>query len=139
MSSLLITVVGVFVVDYFSHLVFSDPMETMPYFMTKAAVYFVFSLLFLSFVNLESKRFLKVFIAGIVVALMWGFYYNILPAVMESVFNIDFYPFGIALDGLNFLGMGISGTGFAFGVVHTAAFVGGYYATVLAERLIQRK
>lgn len=137
LSSLLITGVGVFVIDYFSHLAFSDPMETVPYFLTKAAVYFVFSILFLSFIELESRRFLKVFIAGIIVAFMWGFYYNILPAVMDSVFNIDFYPFGIALDGLNFFGMGIFGTGFAFGVVHTAAFVGGYYMTVLAERLIK--
>lgn len=139
MSSFLITVVGVFVIDYFSHLVFSDPMETMPYFITKAALYFVFSILFLYFVDLKKKRFLKVFIAGIVVSLMWGFYYNMLPAVMDSVFDIDFYPFGIALNGLTFLGMGLFGTGFAFGVVHTAAFIGGYYAAVLIEHLGQLK
>lgn len=138
-NSLVITGVGVFVIDYFSHLVFSDPMETVPYFLTKAALYFVFSILFLSFVHLEHKRFLKVFIAGIVVSLMWGFYYNILPAVMDSVFNIDFYPFGIVLSGLTFLGMGLWGTGFAFGVVHTAAFVGGYYTTVLGERIMKRR
>ena len=135
--SLVITGVGVFVIDYFSHLVFSDPMETVPYFFTKAALYFVFSLLFLSFVELKSKRFLKVLIAGVVVSLLWGFYYNILPAVMDSVFNIDFYPFGVALNGLTFLGMGLLGTGFAFGVVHTAAFVGGYYVTVLVERIMR--
>ena len=119
----MISVVGVFVVDYFSHLLFSDPMETLPYFMAKSGLYFAFSVVFLFVFNLEKKEFLKVLIAGISVSLLWGMYYNILPAIF------DYYPFGISLRGLTFLGMGLFGTGLAFGTVHTLAFIGGYYSS----------
>ncbi len=121
LSSIIISVVGVFLIDYFSHLIFSNPMETIPYFLAKMTLYIVFSFIFLSIFNLEKNGFTKVLIAGFVVASIWGTYYNILPAVF------DFYPFGIPLEGLTFLGMGILGTGIAFGIVHIAAFVGGYY------------
>jgi len=121
-KSIIITVVGVLVIDYFSHLFFSNPMETPPYFMAKSFLYFVFSLVFLSAVNLEKREFLKVAVAGIVVASLWGIYYNILPVIFH------YYPFGIPLAGLSFLGMGIVGTGVAFGTVHTLAFIGGYYS-----------
>ncbi len=121
-GSLLISVIGVFVIDYFSHLLFSNPMETPPYFMAKSTLYFVFSIIFLSIFNLKAKEFVKVLAAGITVALMWGMYYNILPAVF------NYYPFGIPLRGLTFLGMGLVGTGLAFGIVHTLAFIGGYYS-----------
>lgn len=124
LRALLITIVGVFVIDYFSHLLFSAPMETLSYFLGKATLYFVFSILFLSVMHLNRHEFWKVVIGGIVVASMWGIYYNILPAIF-----VDFYPFGIPLSGLTFLGMGLLGTGAAFGVVHTLAFIGGYYAT----------
>lgn len=120
-SSLIISVVGVFVIDYFSHLLFSNPMETVPYFIAKAIIYFIFSIVFLSVMNLEKNEFIKVIIGGIVVASIFGIYYNILPLIF------DFYPSGISLSGLTFLGMGLFGTGFAFGTVHTLAFVGGYY------------
>jgi hypothetical protein len=53
---------------------------------------------------------------------LWGIYYNILPPIF------DYYPFGIALAGLCFLGMGLFGTGLAFGTIHTVAFIGGYYS-----------
>jgi len=122
-SSLLISINGVFVIDYFSHLLFSNPMETIPYFIAKATVYFIFSIVFLSVLNLEKNEFIKVAVGGIVVASLWGMYYNIFP----SLFN--YYPFGISLRGLTFLGMGLFGTGFAFGTVHTLAFVGGYYSS----------
>lgn len=125
-SSVLISVVGVFVIDYFSHLLFSNPMETVPYFMAKSAVYFLFSIIFLSIFNLEKREFVKVLIAGIAVSLLWGAYYNILPAIF------DYYPFGISLRGLTFLGMGLFGTGLAFGTVHTLAFMGGYYSAKVA-------
>jgi hypothetical protein len=62
--------------------------------------------------------------AGVVVASLWGMYYNVLPALF------DYYPYGISLRGLSFLGMGLVGTGIAFGVVHTAAFVAGYYSAI---------
>jgi hypothetical protein len=104
-------------------------METVPYFLAKWALYFVFSILFLSFIDVNKKEFVKVIVAGVIVSLVWGFYYNILPIIMDKVFSIDFYPFGIALKGLTFLGMGLLGTGVAFGAVHTLAFVGGYYST----------
>ena len=120
-SSLIISIIGVFVIDYFSHLLFSNPMETTTYFLGKMTLYFIFSILFLSIFNLQKNEFRKVLIAGITVALIWGAYYNILPAIF------DYYPFGIALKGLSFLGMGLLGTGLAFGIVHTLAFVGGYY------------
>ncbi len=128
-SSIVISLVGVYVIDYFSHLLFSNPMETIPYFMAKMVLYFVFSMIFLSFVDTTKKEFVKVAVAGIIVSLLWGFYYNILPVIMDKFFNIDFYPFGIALEGLTFLGMGLFGTGLAFGIVHTLAFIGGYYST----------
>lgn len=97
-------------------------METAPYFMAKMTLYFVFSIIFLSIFNLKEKEFIKVSTAGVSVALMWGVYYNIFPAIF------DYYPFGIPLRGLTFLGMGLFGTGLAFGIVHTLAFMGGYYS-----------
>lgn len=123
-GALCIAVIGVFGVDYFSHLLFSNPMETTPYFLTKLVLYFVFSIVFLSTTNLQNNRFAKVIGAGIVVSLLWGAYYNILPSLF------DYYPFGISLAGLSFLGMGFIGTGIAFGVVHTLAFIVGYYVTI---------
>ena len=129
LASLVISAVGVFGVDYFSHLVFSSPMETLPYFWAKATLYFVFSLIFLSVTRREKHEFRAVLLGGITVALIWGAYYNILP----ELFN--YYPFGIALYGLTFLGMGLCGTGLAFGIVHTLAFVGGYYVSKIVARI----
>jgi hypothetical protein len=123
LGSILIPLIGVLVIDYFSHLFFSDPMETLPYFLAKMAFYFIFSLIFLAIFNPEKNEFLKVAGAGIAVALIWGAYYNVLPWLF------DYYPYGITLEGLTFWGMGILGTGLAFGVVHTLAFIGGYYAS----------
>lgn len=125
-GSFLTAVIGVFVIDYFSHLFFSDPMETIPYFIAKAVFYVIFSFLFLSFINLNKNEFRKVVIGGVIIASIWGFYYNILPLL------IGYYLFGIALVGLNFLGMGIFGTGVAFGIVHAVAFISGYYLSKLA-------
>ncbi len=122
-NSLLIAIVGVLVIDYFSHLFFSNPMETGGYFLTKMTLYFLFSIIFLSVFDLNKNEFVKVIIGGVVVSLLWGAYYNILPAIF------DYYPFGISLAGLTFLGMGILGTGLAFGTVHTLAFIGGYYSS----------
>lgn len=124
-NSLFISIIGVFVIDYFSHLLFSNPMETTPYFLAKATLYFVFSFVFLSIFKLDKNEFIKVLIGGVVVASFWGLYYNVLPLVF------DYYPFGIPLAGLTFLGMGILGTGLAFGLVHTLAFIGGYYSSKL--------
>lgn len=122
-NSLLISAVGIFVIDYFSHLFFSNPMETPPYFLAKATLYFLFSILFLSTFNLRENGLIKVVVAGIVVSSLWGLYYNVLPSIF------DYYPFGIPLAGLTFLGMGILGTGIAFGTVHALAFIVGYYAS----------
>lgn len=122
-TALLIAVVGVFGIDYFSHLLFSDPMETLGYFLAKWAVFFMFSCAFLYFMERQNNELLKVIGAGIVVSLLWGSYYNVLPLLL------GYYPFGIPLAGLTFLGMGLLGTGIAFGIVHTLAFVGGYYAS----------
>ncbi len=122
-SALSISVIGVYIIDYFSHLLFSEPMETTGYFLGKFTVFFVFSILFLSYINLTKREFKKVLIGGIVVASIWGSYYNVLPILF------DYYPAGIALNGLTFLNMGLFGTGVAFGIVHTTAFVGGYYLT----------
>lgn len=121
--SLLLSLIGVFVIDYFFHLFFSKPMETVPYFLAKLTLYIVFSFLFLAIFKLERKEFIKVLIAGIAVASLWGMYYNVFPIIF------GYYPFGIPLRGLTFLGMSLFGTGLAFGTVHTLAFMGGYYAT----------
>lgn len=124
-KSLILSIVGVFIIDYFSHLLFSNPMETVPYFLAKLTLFIIFSLIFFSFMKLHKSEFPKVLLGGIVVSLLWGTYYNILPALF------DFYPFGIPLEGLTFLGMGLLGTGLAFGTVHTVAFIGGYYTSKL--------
>ena len=84
-SSLLISINGVFVIDYFSHLLFSNPMETIPYFIAKATVYFIFSIVFLSVLNLEKNEFIKVAVGGIVVASLWGMYYNIFPSLFNYI------------------------------------------------------
>ena len=129
-KSIVISVIGVFVIDYLSHLLFSSPMETIPYFLAKLTLYFVFSIIFLRFINVDKREFIRVCVAGVVVSLLWGTYYNILPTIF------DYYPFGIPLEGLTFLGMGLIGTGLAFGIVHTAAFIGGYYSSnFLSNRL----
>lgn len=120
---MIIAVVGVFGVDYFSHLLFSDPMETVPYFVSKFILYLFFSIVFLSLFKLQKHEFGTVAGAGVVVASLWGMYYNVLPLLF------GYYPFGIPLQGLTFLGMGLLGTGIAFGIVHTLAFVAGYYVT----------
>lgn len=122
LGSLVISIVGVLGVDYFSHLLLSNPMETGAYFLIKLTWFFIFSVVFLSVTNSEKRNFIKVLGAGILVSLIWGAYYNVLPVLF------DFYPFGIPLEGLSFLGMGLLGTGLAFGTVHTLAFVFGYYA-----------
>jgi hypothetical protein len=48
-----------------------------------------------------------------------------------------FLPFGIPLYQLKFLGMGLLGTGVAFGIVHTLAYIVGFYAGELVGRLIK--
>jgi len=121
LGAVTIAIVGVFVVDYFAHRFFSSPMETTGYFWAKATFFFIFSLIFLAKVNLSRKEFFRVVIAGIVVSALWGMYYNVFPALFH------YYPYGLALSGLTFWGMGTFGTGLAFGTVHTLAFVGGYY------------
>lgn len=133
LSSLIISFVGVFVIDYFAHLLFSNPMETAGYFWAKATTFFVFSLIFLKYVDLSRHELRKVVIGGIVVASLWGMYYNILPALF------DYYPYGIALNGLSFLGMGLFGTGLAFGIVHTCAFTLGYYTNRSIINILQLK
>ncbi|TAK96051.1 hypothetical protein EPO05_02750 [Patescibacteria group bacterium] len=71
-KALIIAIIGVMVIDYFSHLFFSSPMETLPYFWAKMTMYFVFSILFLSVINLSKHEFSKVAVAGVVVASLWG-------------------------------------------------------------------
>jgi hypothetical protein len=117
----LISFLGVFVIDYFSHLLFSNPMETIGYFWVKCFFYFIFSTIFLLVFDLQIRETTKVVVAGFTIALLWGGYYNVFPLIF------DYYPYGIALNGLTFMGMGIFGTGLAFGAVHAVAFVGGYY------------
>lgn len=124
-NSILLAIIGVWGIDYIFHLLFSNPMETQAYFLAKMTLYLIGAVLFLSLFNLNKHQFLKVLTASIVVASCWGIYYNILPVLF------DFYPFGIPLNGLSFLGMGILGTGLSFGIVHMAAFIGGYYLSQL--------
>lgn len=128
-QALSVAVIGVFGVDYFSHALFSHPMETAPYFLAKFFLFFVFSSAFLSIFKSKDDKFSTVASAGIVVASLWGLYYNVLPLFF------DYYPFGIPLQGLTFLGMGLLGTGLAFGIVHTLAFVTGYYMATYITKI----
>jgi len=126
-NSLLIAAIGVFVIDYFSHLFFSTPMETRGYFFVKAAFFFIFSLFFLrkEFVFKRfNTRFKNALFGGFVLASLFGIYYNIFP-------YFGFKTYGISLYGLSFLNMGLFGTGLAFGIVHTLGFVVGYYISKL--------
>ncbi len=108
-------------------------METIPYFLAKLTLYFIFSIIFLLVADLNKNESTKVIISGIIVASIWGTYYNILPALF------DFYPFGIPLNGLTFLGMGLMGTGIAFGVVHIIAFTGGYYTSKFFSKALNKR
>lgn len=121
--SLLIATIGVYVVDYFSHLYFSTPMETPAYFLVKAVFFFIFSLFFLRKEFIFKKfntRLKNALFGGVVIASFYGIYYNVLP-------YFGYNPLGISLYGISFLGMGILGTGAAFGIIHTLSFVIGYY------------
>lgn len=64
-GSILISIIGVFIIDYFSHLLLSSPMETLSYFMAKSTLYFIFSIIFLSIFNLKEKEFIKVSAVGV--------------------------------------------------------------------------
>ena len=64
LRALTIAVVGVFGIDYFSHLFFSNPMETTPYFLAKMFLFAVFAIVFLSFFKLRKDEFTKVLIGG---------------------------------------------------------------------------
>lgn len=132
-GSLIISITGVFIIDYFSHFLFSKPMETTEYFYIKAIAFFLFSIVILRYVNFTQHELRKVIICGIVVASLWGMYYNVFPAIF------NYYPYGIALNGLSFLGMGIFGTGLYFGIVHTLAFIGGYYTQRIVLNLLSIK
>lgn len=134
LHAILISVIGVFGVDFFSHLFFSKPMETTAYFIAKTIWFFVFSSLALSIINFKKHELKKVIITGIIIATTWGAYYNVLPALF------DYYPLGISLKGLTFLGMGLIGTGIAFGIVHSLAFIVGYYlGKLITENFINKK
>lgn len=108
--------------DALFHFIFSKPFESLPYFGAKFVVYSIFALLFLLIIR--KITFLKSFIAGVIVASLWGTYYNILPPILH------YSPFGIPLYGLSVLGeSNLLIVGLFFGVVHTFAFVVGVYAS----------
>ncbi len=121
-QALILSIVAVFAVDFLFHYFFSSPMETTYYFLAKFALFFAYSFLFLKYYKMNKKwEFYMVVLAGAIVSLIFGAYYNIFPAIFH------YSPFGISLAGLTFLRMGEFGTGLAFGIVHTSAFVVGYY------------
>lgn len=113
----LITVIIAISIDYFIHLLFTDPMETLGYFTAKFLVFFVFSLIFFSIFSFVKLRQIYIIIGGIVVALIWGTYYNILPAVS------DYSTFGIPLSELAFFGFENDIiVGLLFGITHVLGF-----------------
>lgn len=138
-ASVLIAVFGVYVVDYPFHLFLSTPMENITYFIAKDTLYTVYSFVFLYLasrtdgihIDLTTYRLWKIFLGGFVVAGLWGIWYNVLPWLLEVTLKIDFYPFGIPVSGLSVLGQGLIFTGVAFGIVHTVAWMVGYYFTRL--------
>jgi len=103
------------ILDYLVHLTLTAPMETISYFLTKFVVFFIFSVIFLSIIR--KLTILKIVIGGIIVASIWGFYYNILPVLF------DYTPYGIPLSELSFLGTGLILTGLFFGITHTLGFI----------------
>ena len=127
-KSLIIAIIGVFNIDYFSHLLFSSPMETFSYFVFKAFFYFVFSLLFFYFIDLRKHEIQNVIFGGIIVAGLFGLYYNVLP-----IFTYGYLPYGISLKYISFLGFGNFITGLFFGIVHTLSFIGGYYVSKIIK------
>lgn len=119
-----VLLVGLFAIifDAIFHFFFSSPFETVPYFLAKFVVFSFGALVFLLVVKKKALVFWKVLLGGVVVASVWGLYYNVLPAIF------NFNPFGIALKGLSVLGShNLFVTGLFFGVVHTFAFVVGFY------------
>ena len=121
-QSLIISVIAVFLIDYFAHLFLSIPMETIPYFLIKFLLYFVFAFIFLMI--FRKAKFYQVALGGILVGLFFGFYYNILP-----LFTTNYPIYGIPLSEISFLGRGIFLTGLAFGIIHTLGFLVGFYAS----------
>ncbi len=122
LGALLIAVIAVFVWDLLIHLFFSEPFETIGYFLGKFTLYFVFSFFFLAF--FKKPKFLGVLIFAVATAGIWGIYYNILPLIT------GFVPFGIPLSEIIVLNVqNIFFSGFFFGIVHWIGFIMGYYVT----------
>jgi hypothetical protein len=118
-SALLISLFAI-MFDALFHFIFSHPFESLPYFVAKFVVYSIFAFFFL--LVIKKITFLKTFVAGIIVASLWGTYYNILPPILH------YSPFGIPLYGLSVLGSSnLLLVGLFFGLVHTFGFVVGVY------------
>ena len=128
-SAILAVVAIIF--DYIIHRTLTSPMETTGYFIAKFLFFFALAIIILTFYPRKGTReFRYVIITGIVVALLWGAYYNILPAL------IGYTPFGIPLIGLTFLNYTGFMSGLLFGATHVAAWMIGYYT---AKRMLRNK
>ena len=125
LKSIIISMVGVLGIDLLTHTFLSTPNETFGYFAIKFILFLVFSFIFL--LIFKKPSFYKVAIGGIIVSLIFGFYYNILPLLT------GYSTYGISLRDISFLGAGIFLTGLAFGIVHTLAFVVGFYSSKIID------
>lgn len=119
-KSLISSFIAVFIIDLIGHFLLSTPAETYSYFLAKFIFYFIFTLIFLA--KIDKIRIKNSIIGGLIIASIWGIYYNVLPVIFNYI------PLGIPLSEISFLGMGILGSGIAFGLLHIIGFVGGMSA-----------
>jgi len=124
-KSLIISIFAVFLFDLPLHYFFSVPMETVGYFLIKFSLYFIFAFVFL--LVFKKAKFYEVLGGGIVVALIWGAYYNLIPAFT------NYSVVGIPLSEISFLGRGIFLTGSSFGIIHTLGFIIGFYVSKIMD------
>lgn len=129
-KALILAAIAVFLVDLLGHIFFVDKLETADYFLAKFSLYFIFSIIFLAFFKL---RFLTIAIGGVIVASLFGIYYNVLPPILNYV------PFGIPLDELSFLGFdSLFINGILFGTLHVLAFITGAFTIKLWNTIFEK-
>lgn len=125
LASLVTALIAVFLIDFPFHYLISSPQEEISYYLMKFAVYFLYSVIFFKFYKITKRSLI---IASLIVSLVWGAYYNVLPSIL------GYSPYGIALTGISVLGRGVFVSGLLFGLIHMLA----YYVGVRAAQKVVR-